>query len=617
MIRLGIPVLYMKKCLLCALALLLPAGIRAQDFVRIDHVGLGSGEFYGSALPTPVRIHIPAVPQAQTVELQFQFATHESDRKKSEKAPYIPLPHRILKEVQVLPGVPADIDLSLSLPWEANLVLQLIAVDASGRKIGEASRELGDQWRGGGNLVAVYCPDLKICDTVSTQIHRNIEALDKGARTARIIVPLQDPPQHWWEYGLADSVIVAGPTAQLSAAQRDALEKYARSGGALIILEKEIADVTFLAAYRQGPVPLSTINVGAGRLYRLKNLESNQLATRFAWGLAENLEGYKNTFGVQRSPNDHFMSRVGMSFTFPHLRWLIIWLSMFIIAVGPINFMVLRRVKRLELGWGTTCIISVLFASGLYFANSVRRPTDFTLDDTVIYSMDSHSSTAFAQYGFRVYSPERRSVTLLLNQDDVILQPDWNRTYGETAASIGSDMLGAHDGSIAGWEEHLGPPEQIDFPMLRWSFQDFRGTNYRNFAGTVHWTSAMHLKNDTGQSFREAIYLDYEANRKYVIPTIVPGQEIDLTRTRTEYITIPEAERKKLAEAYSQRPSELHDRAEIPPFSVAELAYSGERNGLLQVFIGWADAPTLNARLDVPFVQRPHGALVIVALGQQ
>src|ERR1700733_614206 len=616
MISAGSPAHHMKKYLLCALILLAPAALYAQDSVRIDHVGLGASETYGSALPTPIRVHIPAVSQAQTLELQFQFAAREGNPVEIEKSPLIPLPNRISKRIQVSANAPLDIELPVDLPGEGRLAIQLNVLDSSSREIGKATREFDSQFRGGENLVVIYCADPQVCSGASSQIHANMESMEGGVRAERIVDSLPEPVQHWWEYNLADSVVVAAPTAQLSAAQREAFEKYVRSGGTLILLEKEIADATFLAPYRQGAPSADIVHVGMGRLFRLVSLESKQLGRTCEWGVRSNDADYSKWFGAPEGTVGHFLHRVGMFFTFPHLRWLIIWLSVFVVAVGPLNFLVLHRAKKLEWGWITTCVISVVFAGGLYFANSVRRPTDFTLDDTVVYWMDPQSPTAFAQYGFRVYSPERRAVNLSVPHDDIFLQTDWDRNYGETAASIGSEMLGNHAGAVSGWQLRLGPPQQLEFPMLRWSYQDFHASNFRDFPGAVHWSSPMHLKNDTGQSFSEAIFLDYKANRSYSIPRVAPGEEIDLNKTRAEYIVLPEEERKRLAAENPQGFTAFSPPLAERPFSVAEMTASRGGSTASQMFVGRADAPMSNAKLDVPFVQRPHGALVIVLFDQ-
>ncbi len=155
MIPPGSPAHHMKKYLLWVLILFAPAALYAQDSVRIDHIGLGAGETYGSVLPTPVRVHIPAVPQAQTLELQFQFAAREGSWPEIEKSPLIPLPNHISKQIQVSANTPTDIELPIDLPGEGRLAIQIDVLDSSGRKIGRATREFDSQYRGSENLVVI------------------------------------------------------------------------------------------------------------------------------------------------------------------------------------------------------------------------------------------------------------------------------------------------------------------------------------------------------------------------------------------------------------------------------------------------------------------------------
>jgi hypothetical protein len=609
----------MKKYLLCALVLIAPAAVCAQDSVRIDHVGLGTAELFGSNLPTPVRVHIPALPQAQTLQLQFQFETSQADN-----VPLAEEPNSISKQLQVAAGAAMDVELPLPLPPANRLALKLMVFDPSGREIGEALRVLKPLTLAGQNLAIIYCAEKKPCDDAWSQILASAEAQERVTKKrTRMIESVSQPLLHWWEYAIADAVVVSGPTSQLVKDQRDAFENYMRSGGTLILLEKEIADPSFLAAYRQGPPSSDPILVGRGRLIRLPGLESKTLGGGIKWGAESgNPVEYPNWSGVSQMNQDYFLGRVGISFTFPRLRWLIIWLSVFIVVVGPANFILLKKLGKLEWGWVTTCIISVIFAAGLYITNSARRPRDFTLDDTAIYWMDPQSPMAFARYAFRVYSPEHSSVALTFVPDEIISQPEWNQEFSESGADIGVAMTGKKD-VMTGWQEQLGPPQQVHFPMFRWSFQDFHAQGFREFSGAVHWTSAMHLKNDTGQTFQQALYLDFKSNRQFLIPQVAPGQEIDLSTINSSVIY--KTEQAKTPEEQMQQFLEQRRQASEPPkpFTVAEIPYAGQpylnqplmKSG--RAFIGWIDSQTSDAKLDIPFRNRPGGALVIVTLDQQ
>ena len=613
MMRLGIPVLYMKKCLLCALVLLLPTEIRAQDSVRIDHVGLGTAELFTSNLPTPVQVHIPALPRAQKLGLQFQFETSDSD-----KVPLTLEPHTVSKQMQVLAGMPMDIEAAVPLPPSTLLTLKVVVLDEAGHEVGEARRGLNTRGLAGRNLAIIYCREKKTCDEAWSQVHSSADAEERVSKTrTRVIETLRQPLQHWWEYAIADAVVISAETSQLTADERDAFEKYVRHGGTLILLEKDSGDASFLGDYRKEALAPAPIPVGRGKLIRLPSLESNSLGSGIKWGVApDNVGEYTKWFAKALGDQDFFLDRIGISFTFPRLRWLIIWLSVFIFTVGPINFILLRRMGKLEWGWRTTCAISMLFAGGLYLANSARRPKDFMLDDTAVYWMDSLSPQAVAQYGFRVYTPERGPVTLSFAQNAMLPDANWYQTFSDSGTEIGVGMTGKK-ATLTGWQMELGPPAQIQFPMYRWSFQDFHAEGYRAFSGTVHWTSPMHLKNDTGQTFHQALYLDFKINQQFLIPEVAPGQEVDLSAVRPSPIYTSEEQRSS-EQMVQQLIEQRRQAMAIKPFSVEEVPYSNlsfVKQG--QAFVGWIDSQTRNARLDVPFVNRPGGALVIVTFEKQ
>ena len=606
----------MRKCLLCALTLLLPAAVRAQDFIRIDHVGLGSSEILSVGNVTPVRVHIPAQPQAQTLQLEFQF---EVGNKNDERRKL--LPHRFIKQVQVAAGAPSDVDVPLYLPTDARLQLNVSVTDASGNQIGTAARDL-DHNISGGQVIAIYCAKEEKCDALASQVNSGFDDEERAANAKsdtkinirRTVITLQDPFDHWWDYGAVDSVVVAGPTSDLSSKKRNALEQYLRMGGALVLLESDISDKNLLAAYRQGPPSPAEINVGMGRLTRVSGLDDADLRKTVTSTTRSPITVPNAAVNVGTQSDDFFLDRAGITFTFPRLRWLLIWLGVFIVVVGPLNFFILRRVRKLEWGWITISAIAVLFAAGLYVVNSVSRPKDFMLDDAATYRMDDRSPLASAIFGFRVYSPERRDVILSVSQNSIPYDMATNRSFGDSGLNIGSGFTGP-DNTTIGWKVHLDSPLQFDFPMLRWSTEDFNVRGFREFAGTIHWTSDMHLKNDTGQNFREAIYMDFKANKKYLISHLASGGEVSLNSITPTIIFDP----KEMADNDNVNVNAGNlarfMASEKSPFSVSELPY--EKLQFLkhsQVFAGWAEGQPLNASLDTAAAPHTGRALIIVTM---
>lgn len=617
MIRLGIPAVHMKKCLLYALALLLPAAIRAQDSIRIDHVGLGSGEILSLGNVTPVRVHIPAQPQAQTLQLEFQFETGDKNALRLNL-----LPHHFMKQVQVVAGAPSDFDVPLYLPATSRLQLDVTVTDASGHQLGSGALDLDKNIRGGGQVIAIYCVKEEKCDQLASQVNSGFDDEERAAnaksdtktKISRTVITLQNPFDHWWDYGAVDSIVVAGPISDLNVEKRNVLEQYLRLGGALVLMESDISDRNFLAAYRQGAFSSAEITVGLGRLTRLPGLDGTDLRKTITSTTRSPLMVLNAAVNAGAQSDDLFLERTGITFTFPRLRWLLIWFGIFIVVVGPLNFFILRRMRKLEWGWITTTAIAILFAGGLYVANSVSRPKDFMLDDAAIYRMDDRSALASAVFGFRVYSPERRDMILSVDQNSIPYDMDTNRSFGDSGLNIGSGFASPENKTI-GWRVQLDSPVRFSFPMLRWSTEDFSVRGFREFAGTVHWTSEMRLKNDTGQNFREAIYMDFKANLKFLIPRMKSGEEVDLHSITPTIIFDPKETADNDGVNIAAKNIARFMNSERLPFSVLELP--NDKLQYLkdsQVFAGWAEDQPLNAILDTPVAPHTGRALIIVTM---
>jgi len=309
---------------------------------------------------------------------------------------------------------------------------------------------------------------------------------------------------------------------------------------------------------------------------------------------------------------DALLRRTGVWFKFPRLRWLIIWLAIYLLIVGPVNFAMLRRLKRLEWGWTTMCALAALFAAGFYLSGAARRPENYTVDNATIYWMDGRSPLALEDVGVRVSAPERGDVRVAVN-DDVVVLPDFLRSENDTDLEIGAAMLNKAR-ALQGWSMEIGSPTIVTMPLLRWSFQDLSFQGFHRFPGTVHWTSQTKLKNETGEAFREAMLFDFSANKQYLLPAIAPGQEIDLAEMKFADIWTHERKPNNQFETFFDFPKD----GQHPPFSVAEVPYAGfQIPNIGQTFAGLSDGPVPGADLRPAAVHRSATALTLVYMGER
>jgi hypothetical protein len=582
----------------------LPA--RSQDSMR---VGIGLGEYYSYSAPTPVQVRLPAASAARTIQLEFVVRSG-SDQERRD----IMRTDRFTKRVQVNAGQALEIEVPILIPQANWGVLDVTASEASGQLIASVSRELRDvtPFTNGQYLAAIYCQDQTTCQSVQAQVAFGGTSVENAEKNKYLrLATFREARPHWWAYSAASCVVLAGPIAGFSPAERQALEGYLRSGGNLALLEDQVADKDFLAAYRKDALGPAPIRVGRGRLVRLQSVGSKipipevapQMFARF--GIVTAPSGEQSVGGT-------LLRRTGVWFNFPRLRWLIIWLAIYVVVIGPINFAILRRLKRMEWGWTTMCALAALFAAGFYSSGAARRPKNYTLDNATIYWMDGRSPVALEDVGVRVSAPERGEARLAVN-DDVVVIPGTLRSGDEPELEIGASMLNKAR-LLQGWNMEMGSPTVVQMPMLRWSFEDLSFQGFHSFPGTVHWTSQSKLKNETGVAFREAMLFDFSANKQYLLSAIAPGEEIDLAGMKFADIWTPQhAPNNEFGVRIDSTRTDI-----IPPFSVAEVPYSSFQilnSG--QMFAGLSDTPVSGTELEPAAVHRTATALTLVYLGDR
>ncbi|MGO9864704.1 MAG: hypothetical protein ACLPLR_13920 [Terriglobales bacterium] len=571
----------MRRALLCAgFVFVFAASLLADPNLRIADVGLHG--YYGSTAAVRLVVRNPS-PQPQSIHLRIAANDQGGTT------------NTVAADVSLSGGEQRIVELPILMP-DGNTVITADAVAASA-VFGH------DTYKGarlGTNLIVLMCASESDCKTAQSQMQFSgtiEERADKNRHTAFEMVG--DPRDHWWAYSASGAIVLAMPTAKFTPAQRDALEGFLRRGGRLVLLEQEIADPSFLSAYRKAPAPPSGERVGIGRLFRVSGLSANTLGDVFA---GRNLPSFLNGRNWDPYQTGSMVHRFATSFDFPRLRWVLIWLAVYIIVIGVVNFAVLRRLRRLELGWISVCVLALLFAAGFYFSNASRRPKGFRVDNLATYYLDARSPVAAADYELRVSAPERRDV--LISVDDPAVFTDSNFTGEESNSQIWAEMNQQGVQMRREYNIRLGPPRQIDLAMLKWSFHDLNLQGLHEFPGTVHFVAPNRLRNDTGQQFGEAVYLDYTTNSLYVLPKVAPGEEIQLDAITPRRIFT------KDQNSVAWGGPGTDDSKQM----LQELALNGNlplgREG--QAFVGFSEGPALPVDLNVPHQRNVHSLIVVV-----
>jgi hypothetical protein len=449
------------------------------------------------------------------------------------------------------------------------------------------------------NLIVLMCASEDICKNAQSQIQFSgtvEERADKNRQTKFEMI--DDPRDHWWAYSVSSAVVLATPTAKFTPAQRLALEGFLRSGGRLVLLEDEIADPSFLAPYRIGTAPPKGERVGKGTLFRVS--KPNALGDIFA---GRDLPGFlAPQYAVWNSTQSGLLrDRFATAFEFPRLRWVLIWLTAYIVIIGVLNFAVLRHFRRLEFGWISMCGLALLFAAGFYLSSASRRPRSFRLDNLATYYLDSQSPLAAASYDLRISAPERRTVAVSIEDPAVF-------TYSNSRGEEPNSQIWTEINRSGAQQRHeydilLGPPSKIDLPLLKWSFRDLDLRGLHEFPGTIHFIAPNRLRNDTGQQFGESVYLDYTSNASYALPALAPGAEIQLDTI----VSKPIRTNDETPRVWNPQGRDFASQG------LRELALSGTLpfTAWGKVFVGFSDGPALPVDLNIPHQQNVHSLIVV------
>jgi hypothetical protein len=116
------------------------------------------------------------------------------------------------------------------------------------------------------------------------------------------------------------------------------------------------------------------------------------------------------------------------------------FLIAYIIVVGPLNYLVLRRLRRLEWAWLTVPGTVLLFAVGLYVVGFGLRGGQSQVNQVAIVQGSEGDSRGFATAFVGLFSPRRASYTLGFPTETLVSETrTWTDLAGETSTARQGD----------------------------------------------------------------------------------------------------------------------------------------------------------------------------------
>ena len=551
------------------------------------------------------------------------------------------------------------------------LVIYLEARDAHNLIVGRTARLVGPKTDG--QIIGLICATPDLCRNIQQSILLSGSPEEQTHKSQILrMVQLSEPPSEGWAYATAHTVILATPVARLSEAQRQGLELFLRNGGTLVLIEDQVADgvssnpgtnpassklslsdfnvlcrnMFFLELYRTRLPYGKPLRVGFGHLVRLPSVAGKEFSIYFrpigfSASTPEEIQRQlpSNTRDLQsadESQSTWLMKRLGTSFRFPSFLEILLGMIGYLLVVGIVNFVILRRLDRPEWGWLTIPAIAIFSSVLLYGTSARHRPRNYNLDDMVVYRMDNLSSLATAEAKVRISSPRRSTIEPVVPADWVYSQPrpayegifEGSGNPGPTGAANVSEYV-----LDRSWETSLS--------LRKWSFTELNFSGSRHFAGTVYRDPTGRLHNDTGISFRQAIVVDQ--TDAFILDSFPAGAAVDLAQIPRRSFAKeagrsvnrlpgypgppfsfhkPKDEKyRNWSEAEAKQMEEEWDKLATQPFSLLELLRGWSRNGddvfseTKAVFFGLSDEATLSPSLRGKSPDRKSASLTVVTFG--
>ncbi len=292
---------------------------------------------------------------------------------------------------------------------------------------------------------------------------------------------LRDLPERAHGLRSFDAIVIGGTdTTELSPAQIAALRQWIAGGGRLVvgggsaaervraglpeglrpaaITRRTMRSTAALAAYAGAPAPAVSDYVSAAGTFGDALLEEDGVSLiseqRLGRGAVDYLAfdpaeapfgSWTGMRGVWRrlfspgsiyptnlppdaSEGQMLAQRLGYALTnlpsldLPSVRWLAILLAVYILLVGPVNYLFLRRLKRLDWAWGTIPALTVLFAGVAFGSGYALRGNDLVLNQITMINITSPGSPVLARTFVGLFSPVRGAYSLT-SEPGAVLSP--------------------------------------------------------------------------------------------------------------------------------------------------------------------------------------------------
>lgn len=137
----------------------------------------------------------------------------------------------------------------------------------------------------------------------------------------------------------------------------------------------------------------------------------------------------------------------------PDLGLLFALLAVYIALIGPINYLILRRIDRREWAWVTMPVLVLVFSVGTYLVGMGLKGTDVIVDQLAIVRAAAGSDRGLAQAYVGIFSPNRRTFDVAVGEDALLANPAYQ---AQAQGGVPLDVVGGESARLRGYEVGFG-----------------------------------------------------------------------------------------------------------------------------------------------------------------
>ena len=209
------------------------------------------------------------------------------------------------------------------------------------------------------------------------------------------------------------------------------------------------------------------------------------------------------------------------SLDLPSIKWLSILLGLYILLVGPVNYLILRRSGRMHLAWVTIPAITAVFTGGAFGVGYSMRGSDLILNKIALVEMQKEGPALVTSY-VGLFSPRQQSYEIEVQASSLLSRVQSG--YG------GQDMPGVSSGPEMTFIQ--GRPALVQgLSVNQWSMQSFEAEDTWPEFGRITGNLSMvdetltgTIKNDTSHLLKDVVVV--VVNQRFQrLGDLTPGQE--------------------------------------------------------------------------------------------